>query len=283
MRIACLMMAHKDPMQIERLLKKFDHEAFDFYIHLDKKTDIKDFIYLEQIGRVYFIKKRIKVRWASYSFLNAVLTSFREVLESGRKYDFISVMSGQDYPIKPISTIYSFLEDNKEKNFICYEEGEEWWEHAVTRINKYHFTNFDFKGRYRLQFLVNAILPERKFPLPYTLYGGPRAMCMTLRVDCAKYVVDFVAGNKKLQRFAHFTWGPDEFLIPTVIMNSPYKDTVVNNNFYYIDWSQGGANPKTLTVEDFETLIKTDKMLARKFDISEDAIILDMLDNLHFA
>jgi hypothetical protein len=283
MRIACLIMAHKDPSQIERLLKKFDHEAVDFYIHLDKKVDMSDFIYLQNIDRVYFIKKRTKVRWASYSFMNAILTSFNEIFESSYPYDFISVMSGQDYPIKPVSSIYSFLEDNIGKNFICYEEGDEWWNHAVTRINKYHFTNFDFKGRYRLQFLVNALLPERKFPLPYTLYGGPRAMCMTLGLDCAKYVVNFIEGNKKLRRFAHFTWGPDEFLIPTIIMNSAYKDSVVNNNFYYIDWSQGGSNPKTLTVEDFETLIKTDKMLARKFDISEDAIILDMIDELHFA
>jgi len=283
MRIACLIMAHKDPRQIERLLNKFEHEAFDFYIHLDKKVSLKEFEYLQNLDRVYFIDNRIKVRWASYSFMNAVLISMKEIFETGRNYNFVSVMSGQDYPIKPISNIYSFLEDNKGKNFICYEEQNEWWNHAVTRINKYHFTNFDFKGRYRLQFLVNAILPERKFPLPYTLYGGPRAMCMTLSMDCAKYVVDFIGGNKKLKRFAYFTWGPDEFFIPTIIMNSPYKDSVINNNFYYIDWSQGGSNPKTLTVEDFEILIKTDKLLARKFDISEDATILDMIDGLKFA
>jgi len=283
MRIACLIMAHKDPLQVERLLKKFDHEAFDFYIHLDRKSDISEFEFLGDIDRVYFINNRTKVRWASFSFLNAVLTSFSEIFDTGRKYDFVSVMSGQDYPIKPVSTIYSFLEDNIGKNFICYEEDGEWWDHAVTRINKYHFTNFDFKGRYRIQFLINALLPERKFPLPYELFGGPRAMCMTLGLDCAKYVVNFIANNRKLRRFAHFTWGPDEFLVPTIIMNSSYKDTVINNNFYYIDWSQGGANPKTLTVEDFEILTKTDKMLARKFDITEDATILDMIDELHFA
>jgi len=283
MRIACLIMAHRDPSQIERLLKKFDHPAFDFFIHLDKKIDMRSFAYLGKMDRVYFIHNRIKVRWASYSFLDAVLISFREIFNCGRDYDFISVMSGQDYPIKPISTIYSFLEENAGKNFICYEEDDEWWNHAVTRINKYHFTNFGFKGRYRLQFLINALLPERKFPLPYTLFGGPRAMCMSLHMECAKYVVNFIDNDKKLQRFAHFTWGPDEFLIPTIIMNSSYKDSVINNNFYYIDWSRGGSNPKTLTVEDFEILTKTDKMLARKFDISEDSTILDMIDELHFA
>ncbi|HTS45013.1 MAG TPA: beta-1,6-N-acetylglucosaminyltransferase [Puia sp.] len=280
MRIACLIMAHKDPLQVERLIKKFEHEGFDFYIHLDKKSDKSEFKYLENLKRVYFIKNRIKVRWASFSFVKAIVTSMKEVLNSGRHYDFISLMSGQDYPIKPISAIYSFLKNNQEKNFICFEEQGEWWNHAIDRIKKYHFTNFDFKGRYRVQFMVNAILPRRKFPLPYMLYGGPRAMCMTLTPACARYVVNFIEENRRLRKFAYFTWGPDEFLIPTIIMNSQFKNSVINNNFYYIDWSKGGSNPKTLTVEDFELLAKTDKLLARKFDIAEDAAILDLIDEM---
>ncbi len=283
MRIACILMAHKDPQQIERLIKKFEHFPFDFHIHIDKKTNLKPFLYLAEIPHVQFVHHRIKVRWASYSFLHAVLESIKEVLDNDRHYDFISVMSGQDYPIKPVSAIYASLEKSRGKNFICYEERDEWWSHAITRINKYHFTNFGFRGRYRLQFFLNSLLPQRKFPLPYILYGGPRAMCMTLGADCAKYVVDFVDSNKRLRRFIKFTWGPDEFLIPTLIMNSRFRSSVVNNNFYYIDWSRGGPNPKTLTVEDYETLRSSDKMLARKFDIVEDATILDMLDSTKFA
>ena len=76
-----------------------------------------------------------------------------------------------------------------------------------------------------------------------------------------------------------FTWGPDEFIVPTIIMNSRFKETVINNNFYYIDWSKGGVNPKTLLTEDYALLISSDKMLARKFDVSVDDGILDMLDN----
>jgi hypothetical protein len=276
-------MAHRDPQQIERLIRKFDFEAFDFYIHLDKKIDKKDFEYLASLDRVFFVDRRIKVRWASYSFINAVLTSFKHVLDTGKPYDFISVMSGQDYPIKPVTAILSSLENNPGKNFISFEERDEWWSHAITRIRHYHFTNFDFRGRYRIQSVINKILPKRVFPLPYVLYGGPRAMCMTLGMDCVQYVVDFISAHKRLRRFAFFTWGPDEFLIPTLIMNSKFRDTVVNNNFYYIDWSGGGSNPKTLTVEDFEVLQKTDKMLARKFDISKDKAILDMIDEMKFA
>ncbi len=280
MRIACIIMAHKEPLQVERLIRKFAPYPFDFFIHLDRKSNLQPFQYLEKMPNVRFIRQRIKVRWASYSFLQAVLGSLKEVLDYEVKYDFISVMSGQDYPIKPVQTIYESLEKNIGKNFICFEENDDWWSHAITRIRKYHFTNFGFRGRYRLQFFLNALLPKREFPLPYVLYGGPRAMCMTIDPDCARYVTSFIENDAKLRRFIRFTWGPDEFVIPTLIMNSDFRSTVVNNNFYYIDWSRGGANPKTLTVDDFDSLSRSEMMLARKFDMRFDAKILDMLDKI---
>ena len=280
MRIACIIMAHKEPQQIERLLKKFNSLPFDFYLHVDKKTDKSPFEYLASLPHVYFVKNRIRVRWASYSFLVAILNSLKQIFSIQITYDFISIMSGQDYPIIPVTDFYHSLEINPGKNFICFEDDGKWWTHAITRITKYHFTNFGFRGRYRIQFLLNALLPIRKFPLPYKLYGGPRAMCMTLSIDCATYVAEFIESNKKLRRFIRFTWGPDEFVVPTLVMNSKFKDTVVNDNFYYIDWSKGGVNPKILRVEDYSLLLSSDKLLARKFDITEDSVILDMLDKM---
>src|ERR1700733_4068868 len=120
MRVACIIMAHKEPQQIERLIKKFSRFPYDFYIHIDKKIDMGPFDYLAAIPNVRFVQKRIRVRWASYSFLHAVLQTFNEILGNVMKYDFISVMSGQDYPIKPVDQMFQTLENNSEKNFISY-------------------------------------------------------------------------------------------------------------------------------------------------------------------
>jgi trimethylamine:corrinoid methyltransferase-like protein len=92
--------------------------------------------------------------------------------------------------------------------------------------------------------------------------------------------VQFIKEHPKISRFAKYTWAPDEYLIPTLIMNSPFKDSVIADNYRYLDWSKGGANPKILTAADFESLKKTDKLLARKFDIKVDTSILDMLDEI---
>ena len=271
-------MAHKGPQQIERFVKKFSGLPFDFYLHIDKKIDQKPFEYMTGFPQVFLVKKRVNIKWASYSYIVGLLNSFKQVLETGIRYDFISIMSGQDYPIKPVKDIYHILEKNPGRNFISYDEGTDWWEHAISRVKKYHFTNFSFRGRYRIQFFLNALLPERKFPLPYKLYGGPKAMCMTLSSECAAFVLRFMESDKKLRRFIRFTWGPDEFLVPTIIMNSNFRQTVINNNFYYIDWSKGGVNPKTLQTEDFELLLASDKLLARKFDMELNTEILGLLD-----
>jgi Core-2/I-Branching enzyme len=278
MRVACIIMAHKEPRQIERYIKKFAGFPFHFYIHLDKKNNHDSFDCLAQIPQVYFIRKRIPVEWASYNFLNAEIQSFQEVLATGIPYDFISVMSGQDYPIKPVSDIFEFLKKETGKNFISFEEDGVWMNQVMPRINQYHLTNFSFRARYLIQYLLNKLLPARKFPLPYALYGGPRAMCLTITSDCAAYLVDFILSNKKLSRYLLFTWGADEFVIPTLIMNSKFRETVVNNNFYYIDWSKAGASPKTLTTEDYSLLLASDKMFARKFDMNVDSKVLDLLD-----
>lgn len=127
---------------------------------------------------------------------------------------------------------------------------------------------------------MNFMLPERKFPGYQVLYGGPRATWWTMSVDAASYVTRTILNNKKLQRFCNFTWCPDEFLIPTVLMNSPFKETVINDSGRYIDWSLGGANPKILTANDFAQIVNSEKLYARKFDINVDTQILDMIDEV---
>lgn len=279
MRIAHLLMAHKDAPQVERLIKALQHKGADFYLHVDKKSNQDEFLYLDKINNVIFTKTHNHIRWGGYSITKTVIECTKEIVRSGKKYDFINLISTQEYPIKPVETFIDFLAENKGACFLEYEDANsDWWKHAIHRINEYHLTDETFKGRYFIQKIINKILPKRKFPLPYNLYGGPRGTWWTISMECAEYLVTFMDNHPDLQNFCYFTWGSDEFLIPTIIMNSPFKSQVINNNLRFIDWSLGGSNPKILTEEDIEALKKTDRFIARKFDIKKDTKILDLLD-----
>ncbi len=279
MRVAIIIIAHKNADQVRRLLTALTHEQFDFYIHLNKAVDMGAFAHLADLPRVQFVQRRQRVYWASYRFTEAILQSVREVLATGIAYDFINVLSGQDYPLQPAGAIHDFLARHVGSSFLAYEPpGSAWWAHAIHRVERYHSTYFNFKGQYQLQRLVNWLLPRRRFPLPYPLYGGPNAAWWMLSRDCATYLLDFLAQHPAVGRFCRFTWACDEFLIPTILLNSPRRGRIINNNYRYINWVAGGAHPKLLTLADAAELTQSDKLFARKFDSTQDSAILDLLD-----
>jgi len=109
-------------------------------------------------------------------------------------------------------------------------------------------------------------------------FYGTNSTFWTLTPECALYVANYVESNPTLRRFLKYTWGSDEFVFQTVIMNSPYKDAVINNNYRYIDWSAGGSRPKTLTAADYDRIITTDDIIGRKFSVEVDEKILDLID-----
>ncbi len=280
MKVANLITTYKNPAQIERLIKSFNHPGFDFFIHLDGNVDVEEFLCLEKLERVCLIKNRTKVVWGGFSFTQAILKSIEEIFSTGNNYDFINLMSSQDYPIKPINAIANYLESKKGYSFLSYDRPEEegWLEKAAPRFKSYNFNDFTFKGKYIIQKIVNQLLPERKFPLQHKMYGSSCASWWTLSTDCAMYVTDFMKKNKRLNNFMKYTWGADEFLIPTIVMNSPFAEKTINDNLRYIDWSEGGSNPKVFTMKDFTPLKKSDKLIARKFDCLLDFEILNAID-----
>jgi len=254
---------------------------FDFYIHLDKKIDLNTHRDLFDIPNVFFIKNRIDVKWAGYTIVKAAFNGIKQIVESGIKYDFINLLSGQDYPVKSPERISEFLQQQAGKQLIkCWDFETEWAE-ALLRINKYHLTDTVFKGRYMVQRFINSII-KRKTPFGLKFYGT-NSTFWTLTPDCALYVVNYVESRHHLTRFLKFTWGSDEFVFQTIIMNSPYKDSVVNNNYRYIDWSAGGSRPKTLLTEDYEKIIASDDIFGRKFSIEVDSSILDLIDAENLA
>jgi hypothetical protein len=60
-------------------------------------------------------------------------------------------------------------------------------------------------------------------------------------------------------------------------MGSRFKDQLGENNLRHIDWSEGKANPKTFTLQDFDEIINSKMYLARKFDTQIDFQIIDKL------
>lgn len=283
MRTAHLIIVHKNPEQIERLVKRLQHPDFDFYIHVDKKVNIKQFLNIGLLKNVYFISNRVDVRWACYNTSKAILYSIVEICNSGKKYNFINHMSGQDYPLKPVEYIADFFKNNSGKEYITYRDIIHDWKEAQMRYNRFHFINYRINGnlivgRDTFEKLASLIFGKRK--LPYSLHPYGESSFWMLSPETALFVANRVLNDKKLTRFFSTTWCADEFVFQTIIMNSAIKSRVVNENFRYINWSEKKANPKILTLDDINELQKSSMLFARKFDITQDAKILDIIDEI---
>jgi len=276
MRVAHLIITYTSPLQTERMIRRMQHPGFDFYIHVDKKMDINSHLFLAKIPNVYLIKDRVNVVWAGYKTVEATLRSVKEIFNTGRNYDYVHLMSGQDYPIKSAPYIHNFFEANKGKEFLLFEHFDEWAAESYPRIREYHFTNYNFPGRYYFQWMMNKVLPVRKSPLPMEYYGA--SMFWALTSNCLQYIIELMDKNGRFRRFMQFTWGSDEFIFQTLVLNSSFKTNVINDNLLFLDRVKGAPHPNILTSTHLKEILDSDKLFARKFDPGKDVVILDSID-----
>ena len=287
MRIAHLILTHKNPAQLDRLLRALDHPGFDFYIHLDGKTDAAPFQYLAERknaadrknvadrNNVFFIRNRAKVYWAGFGTIQATFNGFREIMPIGG-YDYINVISGQDFPLKSAEAIYRYFEQRPGKEFITCQSIDGEWHWAAPRVRTYSLINWRIPGKFRLEKLVNRLLPARKFPFDHKIVG--RANWFTLTPAAIAYAMDFIDRHPELVRYYKYCWGADEFIFSTILYNSPFRDRITDN-VVYVDWTgQTEGHPRILQAGDLPALQATDKLFGRKFDMDVDAAIFTLLE-----
>lgn len=276
MKLAHIILAHSKPQQLKRLTDRLKDKSDKSFIHLDAKCNAADYHLVNEAG-IEMITPRFDVSWGGFSQVLAIVSSIRYVLNSGHTYDYINLISGQDYPLKPVSVFKSFLTENTGKVFMEFHlPGHPWIKQAIQRISKYHLTDYKFKGKYFLERIINIITPVRKIPKDFIIVG--HSTWFTIDWESALYVVKFFDENQSFIKRFNYTWGADELLIQSVLYNSILKYKIINNNLRYIDWSEGKASPKILTMADVQKLRETDCFFGRKFDLEIDQDIIDYLD-----
>ena len=115
---------------------------------------------------------------------------------------------------------------------------------------------------------------KRDFPPGLRPFGGGAYWCLSR--ECVEYVAEFARARRDVVEFFKHVDIPDEIFFQTVVMNSDLAGSVVNDNLRYIDWSRG-PRPAILEARDFEGLRDSRKLFARKFDVSQDVDVLDLI------
>lgn len=293
-RVAFILLVHQNPEQIIRLVNKLDSPHTDLYVHIDSRAgktfSLKLKEKLKNKKNVHFIKS-YKCYWGDFSLVRATLEGVKNAINTNIKYDYFILLSGQDYPVYPIEDILIFLEKNKGTSFIEHTKFSEinWYEGGYSRTKYWFFRRLQRKKGNPSLFnkvvsktwgIVRKKLPGRRFPNDFQLYGGSQWWCLTN--EAVQFILEYLRKYPNFEIFFHHVEIPDEIFFQTLVLNSPYKDKVINENLRFMIWRDTTSSPSILIDKDYNSLINSAALFARKFDIKKDTKILNLIDDFHF-
>ena len=292
MKVAFLILAHYQPEHLARLLRTISADWNDIYIHIDNKSELDSFVSdIDDLDTPFVLTEgqRIDVRWGGFSIVEATLSLLSAAYQSDQFYDRFCLLSGADFPIKPLNQIKKAFETGLEFMRIDRLLTPD-VDTSHTRYIKYHhFVDSNLLATRELSGKI-----ERQ---PYDgvdLYHGSAWWSLTR--DCIDYIVDFLADNPDYTEYHRTTLCPDEIYFHSIVKGSPYAENLTHDfakqsdleQFYllnehgchYIDWNSSGERlPKVLMAGDACKLFHSEALFARKFNTGESGSLIKKLEN----
>lgn len=307
MKFACLMFAYKDPEQLYRTIQALGD--MDIYVHLDLKSDITLFKKSITQSNVKWVDNRAFVCWGGYSQVEALKSLMDSLIQSGKTYDRVIVITALDYPVLQSHSLEAYLSSSATKNYCttmnltkCNNAKE------LLKIQKYWF--YDIKIRnYNLMRIVRKIIfctmhflycirvLKKKTTITvdnkeWDIYFGSESCCLTF--DCFQYVYSTFCEKKEIEKYFKTAFAPIELITATIISNSPYKSTIeiIDSKdykglysvspLYYMEYDEmGGTGMKVLNEDDYEKIINSGKPFCRKVSSSISKKLEDIIDGLN--
>jgi hypothetical protein len=275
---AYAILAHKNLDQLHRLVRTLDTGQASFFIHIDKKTDIVPYKQeLDDLGRMPNVEfvRRYHSPWASIGVVRAQRAAMETALRATQRFTHLTLLTGQDYPIRPPHEIDAFFDAHRGTSFMEYGAKNR----RNFRMHRYRFRNWwvYLAGRHWK-------VPLKKVGIRRSIPGGMKAFrgwaFFTLSRNCTRYAVRFLDANPRYFRFFKHTLFADEFFWHTLLLNSPLRETVANKTLRYEPYEGGTGHGRILRQEDLAELqiLSSERFFAKKFDSTVDPDILDIID-----
>jgi hypothetical protein len=283
MELAYIISAYQYPEQLIRLIHRLNGDATSFFVHVDKKAEECTFRAmvdgLGDLPNVRFLKRH-RCDWGGFGHVAATLEGIADIVTTGTSFDYLTLLTGQDYPIKSHTHMVEFFEQHRGTLFLEFFPlpTDSWHDGrragGMERIEAWHWRIF----HRHIRFPPGNRLPfRRKFPRGFSPFGGSSYWCLPR--DCVEYISELTTRHRAFINFFKCVDVPDEIFFQTIVLNSPLRDRAVSDDLRYIDWKDPAAGrPAILRKSDFDRLLVSPKLFARKFDAHVDAEVLDLID-----
>ena len=314
-----MIMCHKNAEQVLRLARRCISKESDVVIHADINMSSDEYEKLFQASKnikgLYLTENRYHGELDCRSLVDIAMEMVKMAKQvechRGTNYKYYALLSGQDYIIKSIEIINSQLNEFYPKPYIdCTPYSRNNWVYhkfkgnkSVHSFKKWINENFKKRGTPIRRFfnLLQVIFAKVVEKLSFTdhsvlskngieLYGGSAWWILPDRA--INYIYNEYINNSKTVELLLGTWTPEESFFQIMTKRSPVGDLVEVNSYetvaqncktwaYFSDEGKPfKGHPYIFTVSEYEKLINSDFWFARKFDITVDENILDMLDKI---
>jgi hypothetical protein len=308
MRIGFVLQTYRSLSQVGRLVDTLNKGCPDSLIVITHSGSRDGLAELTRNHRISHVLPAVAGR-GQFGLVDSYLSALRWLRRQSLSYDWIVLLSGQDYPIRPLAEFSETLERSQDDGYFYHFEpldvggasdGPIAWSRAEA-IDRYFFRYACVKDdlstaqrallriprqalalthKYRLNTSFGLRVGRRAGATPFSpdfrLYGGN--YWHTIRRECAEAVLDFVDENPNVvDHFRHVVL-PDESFIPTVLLNAK-KFRISASDLRYFDFSNSHlGHSKILGPADLEPVFASKCYFGRKFDATAHPTILDILD-----
>ena len=246
MNVAILIQCHKNAEQINMLLETMKYPTFTFFIHIDKKSKINEYIIKRDDVVLLPDGLRINVQWGRISQVDATINLLKYAHQYGN-FDYYWVCSGQDFPIKHIKEISDWFISHTDNDFIELFESKN---NGLSYVNNYDKRNdiyyptvilgsayfkriikrvyIEITGGYNRTYKWAKRKPINNLPF----YFGSSWICLTHTT--LVWIFDYLDKHPEYYQFYNHCNCPDESFFHTLVMNSPYA-TKRKDYLHYVD------------------------------------------------
>ena len=279
MRQAILITAYKDIRHLERLIRYFDSD-FEVFIHIDKKCS-EDFSSLVNQEHVH-LYDRYNIAWGDVNHLKAILLLMHESYKN-TDLEYFHLITGSDYPIPPLPAFKDFCEQHRGDNYVEHFPlpHPDWGKEGGMDRIQYYWLQPSYRVKHN-RFIYNTIKLQRMLGIKRhfnyfggKIYGG--GTYWSVSREAVGKALEYLDRNPDYLRRFRMTSIAEEICLTSLWagigmpMHNDYKR--------YIDWGADGGNPQTLTEKDYDNIVNSGALFARKMASGASDKLIEILNN----
>jgi hypothetical protein len=310
MRLAFVIQTHANLEQVRRLLRRLNAGCADRVLvisHNGALDDVRPIAHEQSVDALLSGAASARGR---FGLVQSYLDALAWLQKRSTPYDWIVHLSGQDYPVAPLTNLKAHLAATQFDGFFHHfdpfdpdQAGRspmKWGPHEG--IDRYLFHYRLLRAQIGLPMRAAAWLPRNLLahtsgyrihtsfglmlglrqhapPFSETLKCYAGSFWQIINRKCVEIILEEDERNRKLREYYQTVMIPDESYLHTILLNRADLLISPSELRYYSFAGQRRGSSKTLEPDDLELLRGRSYFFARKFDMVKHPEMLDAVDD----